>query len=138
MLKSWPYNITPNKVISTEIGDIFIDENGVLVMRYTSDLDFGLEMAKSAIKICEDIVGDHKVPVMVITGEFGSMSTETREYLSGKEVAKHRKAVALVVNNLSHRLIAQFIIKMRNKYYPTQVFKNEEEALIWLNKINES
>ncbi|MCX6296006.1 MAG: hypothetical protein NTX97_08065 [Bacteroidetes bacterium] len=132
MLKIWPYKIKPNEVIVTDIGNVFINENGILVMKYINDLDFVIEKARAAIKVCEDIVGDNKVSVMVVTGEFGNMSTETREYLSGKEIAKHRKAVALVVNNLSHRLISQFIIKLRNNFYPTQVFKNEEDTLNWL------
>lgn len=130
--KIWPYNLCPDKIISTEIGEISITSDGILFIRYKDDLDFTLNKAQSVTRKCDEIANNRKMLVLVVTGRSGVMSTETREYLSGKEVAKHRKAVAIVINNLPHRIIAGFIIRVRKKFYPTEVFRNEETALLWL------
>lgn len=134
MEKIWPYKIIPNETISSEIGEISFNSDGILVVRYKNNLDFTLNKAKSFVKTCDEITNGNKVFTMIVTGEHGYMTTETREYLSGEEVAKHRKAVALVVDNLPHRIIAGFIVRVRQNYYPTQVFKKEENALLWLEK----
>ncbi len=133
-LKSWPYKIKPNEIVSTEIGGVWINEDGILVMKYDNNLDFQLEKAKSAIKICEEMLNGNKALVMIFTGEFGKMPDETQKYLASKEVAKHRKAVALVINNLVYRLAALNITRMRSEYYPTEVFTDEAKALKWLKQ----
>jgi hypothetical protein len=132
MNQEWLYSIMPDEIVSTDVGSVSISKDGVLVMRYTNDLDFTLDKAKSAIKVCEEIASGNKVLAMIVTGEHGVMSTETRQYLASEEVAEHRAAVALVISNLPHRLIANFIVRMRKSYYPSQVFGNEKDALAWL------
>lgn len=137
MKELWPYKIDSNKIINTEIGDIYINDDGILIMRYKDNLDFNLEKAKSAINICEDISNGIKMPVLIHTGEFGDMPDDTRKYLASKALANHRLAVALVIKSLAHRIMAFFIISMRKKYYPSMIFSNEHDALIWLKSINE-
>lgn len=134
MVKERPSNIVKSEVFHTEIGDVFINDDGILVMRYKNKLDFELEKAKSAIKVCEEISGGKKMRVLIITGEYGTMPSETREYLASNAMAKHRKAVALIINNLFHRLVALFIMRMRNNDYPTQVFADESKAIEWLKQ----
>jgi hypothetical protein len=135
MIKTQQNIIQPHREIVTDIGTVQINKNGILIMRYTPYLDFTLEKAKSAIEVCEQLTNGCKMLVLVVTGEFGEMSTEVRDYLSGKDVAKHRKAVALVISDLSHRLMAQLIINMRKNYYPTKVFRNEITAEKWLRTL---
>lgn len=131
-MNNWKYNIAPNQIITTSIGDIFIDNDGILIIKYLNNLDFELEMAVQAIEVCEKITNGEKVLVLINTGEFGSMNFETRKFLSSQRLEKHRKAVALVINSLQHRMIAHFIINIRRNYYPTKIFKTECEGLKWL------
>ena len=123
-----------NEVKHTDIGEVFLNADGILVMKYKNNLNFELEKAKDAIKVCEKIADDKKILVLIVTGEFGKMTGETRKYLASKAVAKHRKAVALVISNTLHRLAALSIIRMRNKYYPTHVFADESKAIEWLKQ----
>lgn len=129
---NWPYELMPDSPVTIAIGEICFNKDGILIVRYNNNLDFTLDKAKQVIRVCEKITKGKKVYTMVVTGEHGFMDTKTREYLSGPEVARHRKAVALVVRNLPHRIVASFIIRLRKKYYPTRVFRNEECALQWL------
>lgn len=132
MTTIWPYNLSPDEIVFTEIGEISVNRDGILIIRYYDNLDFTLDKAQSSMKKCDEIANNRKMSVIVVTGKDGVMSTETREYLCGEEVAKHRKAVALVINNLPHRIIAGFIMRVRKKHYPTEVFRSEEAALLWL------
>jgi len=134
MVKERPEKITKNKIFRTDIGDVFVNDDGILVLKLINNLDFKLEKAKSAFKICEEITEGKKVLVLVINGEIRSIPSETREYLSGRDAAKHRRAVALVITNLLHRLVALYIMRIRNKYYPTQIFTDESKAIEWLKQ----
>ena len=131
----WNFSIPPGVEVKTALGIVTVNEENILLIRYGQDLDFTIENAKALTKVCEEITNGNKVLVIVHTGQFGQMSTETRQYLAGEEIAKHRKAVALVVDNLAHRLMAHFIIAARKKYYPTKIFSNEKDAAEWLKKI---
>lgn len=136
MKESWSYKICPNEIINAEIGEIYINDDGILVIRYKNNLDFDIEKAKSAIQICENISNGKKMSVLIFTGEFGDMPDDTRKYLSGKSLANHRLAVALVIKSLAHRIMAFFIISIRKKYYPSMIFSNERDALTWLKKFS--
>lgn len=134
-ISDWDFSIHPGVEIKTALGIVTVNEENILVIRYAQDLDFTLENAKALTQTCEEITKGNKVLVIVHTGQFGQMSSETRQYLAGEEIAKHRKAVALVVDNLAHRLMAHFIIAARKKHYPTKIFSNENDAAEWLKKI---
>lgn len=129
------FSISPGEEIKTQLATVTVNEADILIVRYGQDLDFSLKNARDLIKICEDVSKGNKVRVLVHTGKFGQMESATREYLSSEEVAKHRKAVALVIDNLPHRIIAHYIISMRKKYYPSKVFRSEFEAIKWLRTI---
>lgn len=134
-ISNWNFSIPLGVEVKTALGIVTINEENILLIRYGQDLDFTLENAKALTKVCEEIANGNKVRVLVHTGQFGQMSSETRQYLAGEEIAKHRKAVALVIDNLAHRLMAHFIIAARKKYYPTKIFSNEKDAAEWLKEI---
>lgn len=131
----WPYSVLPDEIITTDIGDISVSHDRILIIRYADNIDFELEKAIVAIQTCEKIAAGNKMLTMVVTGNFGHMPEETRTYLASDEVAKHRKAAAIVVSNLGHRLIASFIVRSRSSSYTSKVFRNEKNAIGWLKLI---
>lgn len=131
-MNNWKYNIAPNEIITTGIGKIFFTDEGILVMEYANNLDFTLDLAQKAISICEEITNGKKAPVLIMTGDLGSMDNDTRKFLSSQRLENHRSAAAIVINNLPHRIIANFIIRIRHNYYPSKIFKCRKEGLKWL------
>jgi hypothetical protein len=57
---------------------------------------------------------------------------EVRNYLVQPQRAERVCADALVINNLPHRLLADFYLKFNRPDIPTRFFSSEEEAREWL------
>jgi hypothetical protein len=57
---------------------------------------------------------------------------EVRNYLVQPQRAERVSADALVINNLPHRLLADFYLKFNRPDIPTRFFSSEEEAREWL------
>lgn len=57
---------------------------------------------------------------------------EVRNYLVQPQRAERVRADALVINNLPHRLLADFYLKFNRPDIPTRFFSSEEEAREWL------
>lgn len=131
------YAIKTNEIIRCSIGEISVNEGDILTIKYKDDLDFTLDKAIEMVQLCRKIANGKKMRLIIHTGEFGNMPAETRDYLASKSHADHRIAVALIIKNLPHRIMAHFISLTRKKYYPSSIFSNEKDALEWLNLIYE-
>jgi hypothetical protein len=62
------------------------------------------------------------------------LSTEVREYIT-KELPKYIKAMALISATQLGTAIGNFFVKANPQSYPTQIFNNRQDAVIWLKKI---
>lgn len=135
MIAENSYQISVDEKYTTEVGDIHLNSDGIVVVEYIDNLEFELSKAKMMVKLCEKIADGKKVRVLIITGKHGYMPGETRKYLATKEVGNHREAVALVINNLPHRLVANFVIKKRGDDYISKVFGDADNAMSWLKTL---
>lgn len=132
----WKYNTLPGEEVDCVAAKLYFNEDGVLIIEYKINIEFSLDKAKEMICISESMTNSNKVPVMVITGRYGEMHSDTLTFLASNEPARHRKATALIIGNLPHRLMAGFILRKREKYYPTKIFGKREAALTWLQQYN--
>ncbi len=73
--------------------------------------------------------------VVAISGDYTSISKDAREFLVSNPMEKKRKALAFVINSLSHRILGNFFIKVNKPSAPTKIFTTKEEAIIWAKKI---
>lgn len=70
--------------------------------------------------------------VLVVSGLYSSISKETREYSSQKDYNPQVKALAIVVQTLSQKLIARFFITVNKPATKTQYFTDRDKAIEWL------
>ena len=75
---------------------------------------------------------DKKFRLLVTADDNASLSPEAREYASSAESSNVIVADAVVVQNYSHEMTANFFIRFNKPNRPTQLFKNREEAYAWL------
>ena len=75
----------------------------------------------------------NKVAILSIAGLYGSITPDARKVDINKDEA-YTLAIALVINELSQRLLANFFFKLRRINYPVKTFKNEDEATEWLHQ----
>lgn len=65
------------------------------------------------------------------------LDPEVREWAAHSSGNKKTIADALVINNLAHKLLADFYVKYNKPFKPTKVFNNRDRAVKWLMSIPE-
>ncbi|TNE55874.1 MAG: hypothetical protein EP338_01865 [Bacteroidetes bacterium] len=60
------------------------------------------------------------------------LDPEVREWAAAPDGNKKTIADALVVNNLAHKLLANFYMRFNKPVKPTRIFNKREQALKWL------
>jgi hypothetical protein len=116
--------------------DIFIHKrNGIIAIRYHSDLEIdkvkALEIiAKTKPLFNESVrygISDARVEGLNFTKE----ALKLFKAFPGKEEADK---VAVLVNNLPTRMLANFFINVNKPVIPTRTFQSIEKATTWLLK----
>jgi hypothetical protein len=70
--------------------------------------------------------------LLVTADEQAALSPEAREYASSAESTDKIVADAVVVQNYSHEMTANFFIRFNKPNRPTRLFKHRDEAYEWL------
>ena len=80
----------------------------------------------------DQILTDKKYPVLHFLGKYTSFTKETREFSVTERGMKYSLAEAYVFSSLSHKILANFYIKINKPPVTTKFFNEEEEAVKWL------
>jgi hypothetical protein len=82
-----------------------------------------------------NIIGEIDYGVIMDSGKFTSISSEARNLTATKEMEGKRIAMAIVINNLSQRLIVNFFLKINKPLVPTKSFSDISGARKWIETI---
>ncbi len=72
--------------------------------------------------------------LLVFPGTDTSATKEVRDLANSPEAAKYTKAQAIVVDNLAHRIMANFIMKFYKAGIIVRVFSERKKAEDWLQQ----
>lgn len=128
-----------NYIKSIELPKAFlhlIDEGFVLLV-FKDNVILEIDDAKEIDQLIVDkLVGDHPFVALVDARDISSSITpEAREFFTNDPlVLQIRKAQALVVNNLSTKLLANFYMKFHKHNSPVKVFSDYTKAEIWVKE----
>lgn len=124
------------KEILLKTATIFLDEYGILWVRYHKEVDMTAEDAILHIIAVTKLCADKKRPFLIDTRNAkGSYSLEAmRKLAKNPEIVKVRKAQAIIIDSLSNRLLANFYIKFHKPENPIKIFEKEHEAVKWLHQ----
>jgi len=125
--------------IELEFCTISLREDDIVEQRFVREDPYSItaevlqEFDDTIKKICN---GEQKC-ILSIPGLYGSMTPEARKVPVFKD-ANHTIAIALIIQSLSQRLLANFFFKINKAPYPVKFFKNEIEATLWLREQNQA
>lgn len=121
------------KKVTTPTALILID--GDVVKTYMRpDVEFSAEASEENIEAIWDDIKDKKIFNLLLPDPSTQITVDVRTYENaGLESIK--KAEAIVIKSLAHRLLAKFYLKSREGRYPTKVFDNEAQALEWFESL---
>lgn len=124
---------SPNKIV-TSSALIIID--GDIVSTYTNpDSEFSGQDADKNVESIWPLIEGKKIFHLIIPDPSTHVTVEARDYANPK-FDSVKKAEAIVIKTLGHRLLAQFYLKARHgKSYPVRIFDSEIDAHNWFRSL---
>ena len=111
----------------------------ILVARYISGKAITEKVAKEMVRSRKEFMKNKECKVIIVLPRISSMDKGGRDYLSTQEAKEGIMASAMVTTSILSRVIINFFLKLNNNEndnIPNAVFSSEEDALIWLKKLN--
>lgn len=109
-------------------------ERDILYLRFRPFEDeIDLEKARKHSKAVSDLLGGGSAHfVLNFQGTHIVFSNEARDYFaSDANHTNRRKSQAIVIDNLAHKIVANFYLRFNKPKGPTRIFEDLEEAFKW-------
>lgn len=117
-----------------EVGDYFTMkiENGILHIKVKKDTFVELPMVQEVVAKQHEVTNGIPMLVLLDISDAFGVTKEAREFTSGKSVEGLQIAMAMLINSLPMRLLANFFIKFDKPPAPTRLFNSYDKAIEWL------
>ncbi len=127
---------TTNRTITTSVCQISIEENEVVFVKMNENAIIEIEEVDELHQSLNELVDHQPYCMLVIPASGNSSSAEARKYAAR---LKNKKVIAeaIVVDNLAHRLLANFYIKVNRPRQKVRVFSNVPAGLAWIESIRD-
>lgn len=129
-----PYSDVLEKVI-TPTALVLIDGD-VLKTYYNADVDVSNEALEENVEAIWDLIKHRRVFHLVVPDATTLITVEAHQYRNPR-FESIKKAEALIIKTLGHRILAKVYIAARKNRYPVRIFEHETEAIEWFNSLRE-
>lgn len=117
----------PNCVLITR------HNNGIIELKWDPVLQ---EITKETLIEVKEYIGElsngKKVPVLVATCDFLSITAEARAYSASDEGQEYTLANAVLIDNMAKSMAFNIYLKINKPQTPTRSFSDREKAIEWL------
>jgi hypothetical protein len=118
--------------VSTSVAEMYIDEDGILQIRFFRGVEVTLEKAIEYYAVSNDLLNNQKSLVLVDASEDYQITEEAKAYVQTEEAMKNRIAIAFVTNSIANQLMFNLYVKFYKPLVPLKMFSNKTAALKWL------
>lgn len=118
--------------VYTRTEKIVLYPSGIVICTVNESAYMELEDGVENMKAIEKLANGKRIPALVDIHASRGASKACREYFAGEEAAKVQSACALIIKSPLSRLIGNFFIGLNKTKFPTKLFTDKAEALIWL------
>lgn len=121
--------------IELEFCTVSLREDGIVENRFLFDVPYEIgekHLVEIADAMREISKGDKKA-ILSVAGLYGSISPDARK-IDINDADEYTMVLALVIQELAQRLLANFFFKIKKVNYPVKIFKEEHEASAWLQQ----
>lgn len=127
-----PSRQTMTRSIRTPLGDMWLDDDGVLWHRIDEIMNVTPDDAQEVVRQVADLTGGRAVPAIIDIRGVAYAGHETRLTFAGSPDDSHELATALIVAPGSSKAMATVFTQVTKPDRPVQVFEAEEEAIAWV------
>jgi hypothetical protein len=118
--------------IRTKMNEIWIDDEGFLVLRPDEGAELDLEEVTSCFEAYKKLgIGPHNKLLQLINAPDGAMTGEGRTF-AAKNGVDYFIASAIISDSLAVRLVVNFFNTFYTQLVPFKMFATEEAARKWL------
>jgi hypothetical protein len=110
--------------------DIALFDSRIEVRVFAGQLEE--EHVKRIISRVQQVAGENQYPVFVIPDKNTRISFFAVKALASDEAMNYAKATAYMIKSFHHQMMAEALFAMYAPSKPLRVFKQETEALLWL------
>jgi hypothetical protein len=125
--------------IRTKHSEIWLDEEGILIVQMDNDIELDLEEVKACFEIYKSLgfgPGRRALQLIFSGEESSSMPTDARKYAS-EHAKEYFVASAVVGQSLAVRLVVNFFNTFYKRQIPFKLFETEEAARAWLKQFKD-
>ncbi len=108
----------------------------IYLLVFEDDYEIEIQDAVEIDKAFIELLKGKEFSVLVDTQQrFSSISNEARNFFANDpEILPFRKKIAIVVDNMPTKLLANFFIRFNKPQTPTRLFTNYDKAMGWLEE----
>lgn len=116
------------------VGDNFLVkvENAIMHITVVPDTFVELEMVEEVVAKQKELLSNTSILVLLDISKAAGITKEAREFTSGEQVEGLQIALALLIQSLPMRIMANFFIKFDKPPAPTKMFTSYDSAISWL------
>jgi len=119
--------------IETEIADFWIDEEGIVHIRFKPTARHGIDEARIVVDTHNALAKGTACPVLAdIQDAMTGADRAVREHYISEESARYKTGMAMVVRSPIQRMMGNIFFKLSRPPYPTRLFSQQSEAIEWL------
>ena len=123
-------------MIDLNVADVWINDDGVIWMRFKPCEAHTLEDAIAVVKAHNDLAGNQQVPVIADIREVSvGADRQAREYYVAEESSRLKLGMAMLVKSPMQRMLGNIFFRINRPPYPSKMFSSEEKALSWLDSL---
>lgn len=123
--------------IRTKMSEIWLDEEGVLVLKPDEGVELDLEEVEACFAAYKTLgIGPQNKVLELIDARDGSMTGEARAF-AAKNGVDYFIAAAIISDSLAVRLVVNFFNSFYSQLVPFKMFATEEAARKWLRTFRE-
>ncbi len=120
--------------IRTQLADIELEGEGLIVLRFRPGSRVTLESARELVQAHVTAASGAKRPALVDMRGMAFADVEGRQLAAGPELAMVTSRMALLVGNPVNRVLGNFFLRVSRPLYPTRLFTDEASARRWLSE----
>ena len=120
--------------VSIEKFDIILHESGIIENIGKKGHIIGVEDVKNLIETNMRLTKNGNYAALIDLDELSSFTKEAMNYTADKKTSPKIIARALMVNNLSKRIVGNFYVKVMSPQVNTKLFTERLKAIAWLEE----
>ena len=113
---------------------LYFLEGNIVVIYLKDNKEVDLKAAKEQYRAIGEVLTNEGCSILTVPGIGTTITKEVRDFI--QRFPSNTIAEAIVVDNLAHRIVANFISKFNRPGKQVKLFSDEKKAIKWLRNFN--